>query len=126
MLFSIFADIIVIAHFLFVLFVIFGGFLVLHKKGWAWLHIPAAFWGAFIELADWVCPLTPLENMFRLQSGGTAYASDFVEYYIIPLLYPSFLTKHLQLILGLFVIVINICIYGWIIWRRKSINKPEL
>ncbi len=111
---------VVIAHFLFVLFVIFGGFLVLYKRGWAWLHIPAAIWGAFVEFTGWICPLTPLENWLRIQGGGTAYASDFIERYIISLLYPSFLTRRLQFFLGSIVLVINICIYGWVIQRRRG------
>jgi len=118
--FSLLADMVVIAHFLFVLFVIFGGFLVLYKRGWAWLHIPAAIWGAFVEFTGWICPLTPLENWLRIQGGGTAYASDFIERYIISLLYPSFLTRRLQFFLGSIVLVINICIYGWVIQRRRG------
>lgn len=123
MFFSLLADMVVIAHFLFVLFVIFGGFLVLYKQGWAWLHIPAAIWGALVEFTGWICPLTPLENWLRIQGGGAAYASDFIERYIISLLYPSFLTRHLQFILGFIVVVINICIYGWMIRRKKIPNK---
>jgi len=117
------ADIIIILHLLFVLFVILGGFLVLWKKGWAWLHIPAVLWGAVIELADMVCPLTPLENQLRLQGGGTPYTSDFIEHYLIPFLYPSFLTVKIQLILGLAVIVINVCIYSWVI--RQVIQRTK-
>jgi len=119
--FLIFADIVVIIHFLFVLFVIFGGFLVLHKKGWAWIHIPATIWGAAVEFMDWICPLTPLENWLRHQGDGTVYRSDFVERYIVSLLYPPLLlTGHLQFILGLFVVGINICIYGWIIRHKRK------
>jgi len=118
--FFILADMVVIIHFLFVLFVIFGGFLVLYKQGWAWLHIPAAIWGALVEFTGWICPLTPLENWLRIQGGGAAYASDFVERYIISFLYPSLLTRNLQFFLGFFVVVINICIYGWVIRQRKK------
>ena len=118
--FSVLADLVVVIHFLFVLFVVFGGLLSLYKQGWAWLHIPAALWGAFIELTGWICPLTPLENRLRIQGGGVGYASDFIDRYITSLLYPSGLTSRLQIIIGVFVIVINVSIYGWIIWKRNS------
>ncbi|MFA6413169.1 MAG: DUF2784 domain-containing protein [Syntrophales bacterium] len=116
--FSLLADLVVVIHFLFILFVIFGGLLVLHKRFWALLHIPAALWGAFVELSGWVCPLTPLENWLRLRGGDPAYTSDFIDRYVVHLIYPSSLTKSQQLFLGLAVIMINGAIYGWIMWRR--------
>jgi len=119
MLFLILADMVVITHFLFALFVIFGGFLVLYNRRWGWVHVPAALWGAFVEFMDWLCPLTPLENWLRNQGGGTVYHSDFVEHYIASILYPPFLTEQIQIILGFFVVAVNICIYGWIIRRNK-------
>jgi hypothetical protein len=116
--FSLLADLVVVIHFLFILFVIFGGLLVLHKRSWAWLHIPVAVWGALVELTGWICPLTPLENWLRLQGGVSVYTSDFIERYVVSLIYPSSFTRSQQLILGLGVIVINGLIYGWIMWRQ--------
>jgi len=116
--FSLLADFVVVIHFLFILFVIFGSLLVLHKRNWAWLHIPAAVWGALVEFAGWICPLTPLENWLRLQGGGPAYTSDFIDRYVVSIIYPSSLTRSQQLFLGLGVIMINGAIYGWIMWRR--------
>jgi hypothetical protein len=123
MAFSFLADLVVIVHFLFVAFVIFGGLLVLYKQKWAWIHIPAVLWGALVEFTGWICPLTPLENWLRIQGGGGAYASDFIEHYIVSLLYPAFLTRNLQFILGFIVLVINVCIYGWMIRRKKKENR---
>jgi len=56
------ADLVLLIHGGFVLFAILGGFLVLHRLRWAWLHVPALLWAGFIELTGWICPLTPLEN----------------------------------------------------------------
>ena len=88
MLYSFLADLVVVLHFCFVLFVILGGLLVLWKNVLAWFHIPAVLWGAAIEFLGWICPLTPLENMLRAKGGGTQYATGFVEHYIVPILYP--------------------------------------
>ena len=108
------ADLVVVAHFLFVVFVVLGGLLVLRWPRVAYLHIPAAVWGAAIEFAGWTCPLTPLENWLRRQAGGASYSGGFVEHYILPVLYPSALTRDLQLILGFLVIAFNVAIYAFV------------
>ena len=118
--YSLLADLVVVIHFLFILFVIFGGLFVLHKRNWAWLHIPAALWGAIVEFTGWICPLTPVENWLRLQGGGPAYTSGFIERYVVSIVYPSFLTHFQQIFLGLAVIIINGAIYGWIIWKQRK------
>jgi hypothetical protein len=117
MLYRIFADIVIVIHLAFVLFAVFGGLLVLRWKRWACLHVPAVLWAALIEFAGWVCPLTPLENWLREKGGAIAYRSGFVEHYILPLLYPAVLTRSLQIVLGLFVLGINLGIYGWVLYR---------
>ena len=111
------ADFVVVLHFLFVLFVVLGGLLVLRWPRVAWLHLPAAIWGAAIELAGGICPLTPLENSLRRQAGGTGYSGGFIEHYILPILYPSALTRDIQLILGLLVLAVNLGIYGYVAHR---------
>jgi uncharacterized protein DUF2784 len=113
------ADIVVGVHALFVAFVVLGGLLVLRWPKVAYLHIPAAVWGAAIEFAGWICPLTPLENWLRRQAGGVGYSGDFIEHYILPILYPSALTRDIQLILGFLVIAFNLAIYTYV-FRRKA------
>jgi len=116
------ADLTLCMHAGFVLFVIFGGLLVLKWRWIAWLHLPAAAWGAVVEFSGWVCPLTPLENWLREQAGETGYRSDFVAYYLLPVLYPDDLTRDLQLMLGTAVLAINISVYGWL-WRRMQRHR---
>ena len=116
------ADLVVGVHLLFVLFVVLGGLLALRWQRVAYLHIPAAIWGAAIELAGWICPLTPLENSLRTQAGSAGYSGGFVEHYILPVLYPSALTRDVQLILGFLVVAVNIAIYCYV-FRAKA-NRP--
>ena len=111
------ADFIVFIHFSFIFFVIFGGFLVLKWRKLIWLHLPAATWGALIEFAGWICPLTTLENRLRSASGG-GYASGFIENYIIPIIYPSALTREIQVALGLAVILLNLFVYRKLFLKR--------
>jgi len=111
------ADLIAAIHFSFILFVIFGGFLVLKWRKLIWLHLPAAMWGALIEFAGWICPLTSLETQLRWASGG-GYASSFIEHYIIPIIYPSALTREIQMSLGLAVILLNLFVYRKLFLKR--------
>ena len=118
--YNLLADLVVILHVLFVLFVLFGGFLALWKPGFAWLHIPAFLWGAAIEFTGWICPLTPLENLLRARGGAGGYETGFVEHYIIPVLYPTELTRQMQVILGITVLCLNGGIYLFLLRRTRK------
>jgi hypothetical protein len=122
MIYNFLADMVVFVHLLFILFVILGGLLVLKWKWVAYLHIPSAIWGVIIEFVGWICPLTPLENRLRHLGGESGYSGDFVEQYIIPLVYPSGLTREIQIMLGIAVIVINMAVYFVVIrwWIKKD------
>lgn len=106
------ADVLVIIHLLFVVFVVAGGFLLVHWPKLVWLHLPAAVWGALIEFTGWVCPLTPLENHLRVLGGGSPYGSGFVEHYLLPILYPENLTLPTQQVLGGVVVAVNLVAYA--------------
>ena len=119
MLYRVAADAVLALHFAFVAFVALGGFLVLRWPWAAWLHLPAAAWGAAVELGGWICPLTPLENALRIAAGEAAYGGDFIARYLLAVLYPEGLTRSAQLAIGLGVIVLNGAIYA-LLWRRRS------
>ncbi len=115
------ADLVVGIHVLFVAFVILGGLLVLRWPKVAYLHLPAAVWGVVIEFAGWVCPLTPLEKSLRRQAGEAGYSAGFVEHYLLPLLYPSALTREIQILLGILVLTVNVAIYAYVFRKRKRV-----
>jgi hypothetical protein len=114
------ADAVVVLHLGFVLFVIAGGLLALRDRRFAWLHLPAAAWGAGIELAGGVCPLTPVENRLRRLGGVAGYPGGFVEHYLLPALYPGGLTRRLEIALGIAVLVGNAVIYAAVIRRARG------
>ena len=116
--YAVLANLVVIGHLAFVAFVVLGGLLVLRRPKLAWLHLPCAAWGALVELAGWICPLTPLEQSFRERAGMGSYATSFLEHYLIPLLYPGALTRGIQLGLGVGVVVLNVAVYA-LAWRRR-------
>ena len=119
---TILADALVLLHLLFVVFVMTGGFLLVRWPRLLWLHLPAAAWGAFIEFSGGICPLTPLENSLRVLGGGSAYSGDFVERYLLPLLYPAQLTPTLQQVLGALVVGVNLLAYAlaYRAWQRRA------
>ena len=119
MVYRVLADIVVLVHFLFILLVIFGGFLVLKRRWFALVHLPAALWGVLIEWSGGVCPLTPLENSLRIKGGEAGYSTSFVEHYLLPIIYPAGLTRSVQIILGASVLLLNLGIYGWILRARR-------
>ena len=121
MLYHLSADLILIIHLAFVLFVALGGFLVLRRPRLMCLHLPAVVWGALSEFLGVICPLTPLETTLRELGGGTGYAGDFIEHYITALIYPSGLTRGLQIALGFGALLLNMAIYGyWLLRKRQS------
>jgi hypothetical protein len=116
--YNFFADLVLILHSFFVLFVLLGGFFVPWKSSVAWYHIPAVIWAVCLEFAGWICPLTPLENMLRERGGVAGYDTGFIEHYIVPILYPASLSRQMQIYLGLIVLSINTGIY-FTLWMRK-------
>ena len=108
----------VLFHLAFILFVIFGGLLVARRRRLMPLHLACAAWGAYVALANRICPLTPLEKWFRRQAGQAGYEGSFLEHYMLAVIYPTGLTATTQQILGVFVIVLNVGVYAWL-WRRR-------
>ncbi len=122
---TVLADLVILVHILFILFVLFGGLLAFR---WRWaplLHLPAVVWGAAVELFGWVCPLTPLENLLRRAAGGTGYSVSFVEQYLVPLVYPAELTRELQFLLGGTVIAVNAVVYFLVLLRGGNLGRRE-
>lgn len=120
------ADLVVIVHLGFIAFVGLGALLCLRWKWVAWLHLPAVIWGAAIEFRGGVCPLTPLEQRLRVAAGDAGYAEGFIEHYLMPIIYPSGLDGFFQYTLGVLVIVMNLAIYGWVLFRHvRHASTPQ-
>ncbi|NWA05523.1 DUF2784 domain-containing protein [Pseudomonas gingeri] len=119
MFYRIAADGLVSFHLLFILFVLFGGLLVLRWRRLIWLHLPAVTWGVAVEVLHLECPLTRWENLFRQAAGQGGYGEGFIEHYLIPLIYPAGLTPTLQLGLGALVLLLNLTIYLRVFKTRR-------
>ena len=114
------ANLTLIVHFAFILFVVLGALLFFVSTKIVFTHIPAFIWGSYIELTHSICPLTYLENWFLHKSNLTTYSEGFIQNYLVSIVYPTNLSKDLQIYLGITIIVVNMIIYGFIISKLKK------
>lgn len=120
MIFRIAADVVVVLHLSFMLFVVAGGFLAFRWTRVAWFHLPAVVYGILLEFCRWVCVLTPLENWLRGRGGMQEYETSFTEHYLLPLMYPTALTYGLQVALGASVLAINAIAYALLVRKVNA------
>jgi len=116
-LYRLLANAVVVVHALFIVFIVFGGFLAWRWRRVAVLHVPCAVWGMLIEYNGWICPLTPLENSLRMRARQQGYSGGFVEHYLLPAIYPAGLTPRIQVVLGTAVLVVNVITYAVVVRR---------
>ncbi|HYG42534.1 MAG TPA: DUF2784 domain-containing protein [Bordetella sp.] len=119
MIYRVLADLVLLAHAAFVLFVALGGLLVLWKRWVMPWHLAALAWGATIVGMGWICPLTPLENGLRQLAGQEGYAGGFIEHYVFGLIYPDGLTRPLQMALAGLLVTGNAVVYA-IVYRGRG------
>jgi len=122
--YSFVSDMVIVFHFLYVVFALVGGVLSIWWRKIVWLHLPAALWAACISFVGWVCPLTYLENWLHIKGGKTGYSEGFIVKYIEPILYPAGLTPCHQVVLGIIVIILNLAIYSYIF--RSNIRQRRI
>lgn len=120
MIYRVLADLTLIVHLSFILFILFGGLLAFRWPRIVWLHLPTVAYGAAIEFIGWVCPLTPLEVWLRRTAGQQGYEGSFVENYLVPIIYPAGLTPTVQIVLGSIVLGLNAIVYGALITRHRK------
>ena len=116
------ANLTLVIHLIFILFVVFGGLFFFIFSKIVYIHLPALIWGIYIELTGSICPLTHLENWFLNKGELSTYSSSFIQNYLLPIIYPQNLTSKIQIYLGIGLIIINVLIYGLILFKYKKKN----
>jgi hypothetical protein len=119
MIYHLSANLVLIIHLAFVVFVLFGAFLVLRWTKLMWIHLAAVAWGALTEFLGLICPLTPLEVTLRQLGGDAGYEGGCIDHYLLAILYPSGLTRGLQIWLGLAALAPNVLVYGYFLVRKR-------
>lgn len=120
MIYRVLADAVLVAHGLFVAWVVFGGLADFWRRRAVWLHLPALAWGVAIAGMGWICPLTPLENSLRERAGLQGYAGSFIGQYLLPLIYPAALTRDIQVLLAVLLLGGNVVVYALLYWRTRG------
>lgn len=88
MLHKIFADFVVLVHFLWILFLIFGALLGVRNKAIKYIHLSGLLFAILIQMFGWYCPLTHLEFWLRSRHNPSiAYAGSFIIHYMERLVY---------------------------------------
>lgn len=123
--YNVLADLVVLIHFTFILFVIFGGLLILLWPKIIWLHVPALSWGVATQMFGLICPLTPFEIYLRNRADMEGYSGGFIENYLIPVIYPAALTHQLQWALGTVLLIFNVLIYVYLWKRSRTVRATE-
>jgi len=118
MIYLLLANLVMLVHLAFVLFVVFGGFLLLHRREWLWLHLPVFLWGVWVALTPVVCPLTPLEQGLLVRAGRDGYDGGFIAHYLGRLVDPELDVPNFGLLLGVAALSWNAAVYAFVYWRR--------
>ncbi|HEY7885019.1 MAG TPA: DUF2784 domain-containing protein [Cellvibrionaceae bacterium] len=113
------ADLVLLIHFLFVVFAVLGGALFYVDRNWAWLHLPVVLWSSAVNLASWTCPLTPLEKSLRVRAQQLGYTGGFVQHYFGRLVYPRGMPRQMELVAGISIVVWNTLVYASVLFLGK-------
>lgn len=109
------ADFILLAHFQFAAFAVFGGLLLFDDLRWAWLHLPTVLWSSIVNLMGWTCPLTPLEKTLRTRAGQAGHEGGFIQHYVGRAVYPRGMPRRMELIAGVSVLAGNALVYAGVL-----------
>ena len=125
MLYSVLADLVLVTHFLYILFAIFGALLVIKYRWLAWLQIPAFIWAATVNTSHTICPLTHLENYLRIRAGQGAYQGDFIQHYLMPIIYPGPMTQEFIIGSAITILIGNAAIYAGIYYKAHKLKSQQ-
>jgi hypothetical protein len=114
------AALVLLLHLAFIAFVVAGALLARRRRWVLAVHLPAALWGFWVELSGAGCPLTQVENWLRVRGGASGYDEGFIEHYLLAAIYPTGLTRGMQLILAALVLAANAVAYARVLKDRPS------
>lgn len=120
MLYRLAADLVVLLHLAFILFVASGGLLLLRWPRLIRIQLPVVLWGIAISLLQFTCPLTPLERWLRRRGGEAVYEGAFIDRYIVPVVYPEGLTPDMGPWIAATVALLNLAAWAWVLRSRWS------
>jgi hypothetical protein len=119
MAYGILADLALVAHAAFLLYLVLGGFLAWRWPRTIWIHLAVAAWGLGSVIVGYDCPLTGVENWARSRAGQDGLdPGGFIEHYLTGVVYPA---ERLLLVQALAGGVVAVSWLGF--WRRRRTRR---
>ena len=115
------ADLVLVVHLAFILFVAIGAFVAWRWPRVRWVHILAVAYAAAVVTLGFDCPLTGLEKHFRRLAGGPVYDGGFVNHYLTNVIYPGRLLGLLRWLIVAGIVVGYSASY--LRWRRAHLTS---
>ncbi len=114
------ADVVVVVHMAFLVYMVLGGFLALRRFALVWPHIATTIYSAYVTLASFTCPLTRLEKWLMTSGGGSPYDGSFIHQYLQGVLYPA----EYETAMWLSCMAIAVGSQAYVLARRKRQTEP--
>ena len=115
MLYKVAADVIVLTHFLWIIFLLFGAIWGVRNRTVKIIHLAGLFFAILIQVFGWYCPLTYLEFWLRSRHNpSTSYAGSFIIYYVERLVYLEISRT------GVLLATIGLVIFNFWLYLRKK------
>jgi hypothetical protein len=110
MTYRILAEIVLVVHLAWIVWVIAGAYFTRNRPFLAAFHIASLIWGLLVELGPWPCPLTLAEEFLEGNAGIDPYRGGFLVNYLDSIVYPN-LPESVLITLGVAVCMFNLLVY---------------
>jgi hypothetical protein len=118
-LYQVVASATMVVHFLFLAYVVFGGFLAWRWPKTIWLHLLLAAWGFSTVMFGIHCPLTYIEDWARRRAGEHGLTTGFIDTYIEGVVYPQRFAGLMQVLAGILVVT------SWAGYAMRRARRPR-
>jgi len=123
MLYKFLADIVVLVHFVWILFLFLGAVWGVRNRIVKVFHLSGLFFAILLQVFGWYCPLTHVEFWLRSKHDpALTYAGSFIVHYVEKVVYFE-LSQSTIFIFTVFLCVFNAWIY---LWKRKWPHVVEI
>ena len=123
MVYRLLGDAVIILHFLWILFILFGLFIGIKYGQLIWVHLGGLVFTLILNIGGWFCPLTHLENhLYNLYNPQLAYAGSFIGQNLQKLIYLDLDEAYLRIAAVIWV-AINLGGYVLLFKKRKSVYR---
>ena len=110
-------NVILTAHFVYLAYLLLGGFLAWRWTKMIWPHLAAAVWGVLIVFNLVACPLTIAEVWARRLAGDDPVNGGFIDRYVTNVIYPGRYVGEVRI--GIALVVLVSYVGAYLFWRAR-------